>query len=118
MAKATWNGTVIAESDSGEIVVNPKSLSKNLPPPTKRVRGLDVTAHSRNFFDCVRSRSTTAANPVVMRRSHVACHAAAIAWLLQRKLTLDPKKEVFVNDDEANHARRIVQQIALSPSAA
>jgi hypothetical protein len=40
-----------------------------------------------------------------MRRSHIACHAAAIAWILQRKLTIDPVKEVFVNDDEANLLR-------------
>ena len=40
-----------------------------------------------------------------MRRSHIACHAAAIAWILQRKLTIDPVKEEFVNDPEANLLR-------------
>ena len=37
-----------------------------------------------------------------MRRSHIACHAAAIAWILQRKLKLDPVKEEFIDDPEAN----------------
>jgi hypothetical protein len=36
---------------------------------------------------------------------HIACHAAAIAWILQRKLKLDPVKEVFVGDEEANLMR-------------
>jgi predicted dehydrogenase len=94
----------VETGDEGEIVVQPESLEKELPPKEKRVRGLDVTAHARNFFDCVRSRSVTAANPDVMRRSHIACHAAAIAWILNRKLKLDPVKEEFI-DDEANLLR-------------
>jgi hypothetical protein len=40
-----------------------------------------------------------------MRRSHIACHAAAIAWILRRKLTLDPVKEAFIGDEEANLMR-------------
>jgi len=95
----------VETGDEGEIVVEPKSLARELPDKTKRVRGLDVTAHSRNFFDCIRSRKPTAANPDVMRRSHVACHAAALAWVLHRKLKLDPVKEVFINDEEANRMR-------------
>ena len=68
--------------------------------------GIDVQAHSRNFFDCVKSRKPTAANPEVMRHSHIACHAAALSWLLGRKLALDPERELFIDDDEANRLRR------------
>jgi predicted dehydrogenase len=95
----------VETGDEGEIVVEPASLQKELPPAERRVRGLDVGAHSRNFFDCIRSRDATAANPDVMRRSHIACHAAAIAWILQRTLKLDPVKEEFIGDDEANRLR-------------
>ena len=95
----------VETGDSGEIVAQPDSLQNELPRKEKRVRGLDVTAHSRNFFDCVRSRGATAANPDVMRRSHIASHAAAIAWILQRKLKLDPVKEQFIDDAEANRLR-------------
>jgi hypothetical protein len=95
----------VETGDEGEVVVHPESLARELPEQTKRVRGLDVTAHSRNFFDCIRTRKPTAANPDVMRRSHVACHAAAIAWVLGRKLKLDPAKEEFVGDAEANRLR-------------
>ena len=40
-----------------------------------------------------------------MRHSHIACHAAALAWQLGRKLKFDPAQEAFVGDDEANNLR-------------
>lgn len=95
----------VETGDSGEVVVTPESLQKEIPEASKRVRGLDVSAHSRNFFDCIRSRGTTNANPDVMRRSHIACHAAAIAWILKRPLKLDPVEEEFIDDPEANLLR-------------
>ena len=91
--------------DSGGIVTEPASLANELPQLPEKTAGLDVTAHSRNFFDCIKSRRPTAANPEVMRHSHIACHAAALSWMLNRKLKLDPEKESFVNDDEANSLR-------------
>lgn len=95
----------VETGDSGEIEVHPASLKKEVPELAEKVDGLDVTAHARNFFDCMRSRGVTAANETVMRRSHIACHAAALSWLLQRRLKLDPKTESFVGDDEANRLR-------------
>ncbi|MEZ6127312.1 MAG: Gfo/Idh/MocA family oxidoreductase [Planctomycetaceae bacterium] len=95
----------VETGDEGEIVASSEELQTQLPNAEKRVRGLDVSAHARDFFDCIRTRGTTAANPDVMRRSHIACHAAAIAWILNRKLTIDPVKEEFVNDDAANLLR-------------
>jgi predicted dehydrogenase len=94
--------------DSGGIEVKPTSLKAELKGlGDKPERGLDVGAHSRNFFDCIKSRGLPAANSQVMRRSHIACHAAALAWLLKRKLRLDPVKEEFVGDDEANSLRSL-----------
>jgi predicted dehydrogenase len=95
----------VETGDSGEIEVDPPSLKKEIPELAEKANGLDVTAHARNFFDCMRTRGETAANPDVMRRSHIACHAAALAWLLGRKLRIDPDREVFVDDDEANRLR-------------
>lgn len=95
----------VETGDSGEIVVDSESLRKELPQNMKRVRGLDVSSHARDFFDCIRTRNATAANVDVMRRSHIACHAAAIAWILGRTLTIDPVKEEFVGDEEANRMR-------------
>lgn len=94
----------VETGDEGEIVASSAALRKELAQ-TKRVRGLDVTAHARNFFDCVKSRKQTICNPTVMRRSHIACHAAALSWILNRKLTIDPDTETFINDDDANRLR-------------
>jgi predicted dehydrogenase len=92
----------VETGDSGEMVVEPESLARSLPDAEKRVRGLDVEAHARNFFDCMKTRQPTACNSSVMRHSHIACHAAALSWILGRKLRLDPTTETFVDDDEAN----------------
>ncbi len=99
----------VETGDSGEIVCKPESLAREIEQ-TKRVRGLDVSAHARDFFDCVKNRKQPVCNPMVMRRSHVACHAAALSWILQRKLTIDPKTERFVDDDEANGLQRRPQR--------
>lgn len=92
----------VETGDSGEIVATPESLQKETPEASKRVAGLDVTAHARNFFDCMRTRTKPVANQDVMRRSHIACHAAAISWILGRKLVIDPKTEKFVGDPQAD----------------
>ncbi len=94
----------VETGDSGQIVVQPRSLQAELPR-YKRVRGLDVMDHARNFFDCVKSRRQPVTNALVMRRSHVACHAAALSWILGRKLRLNPAKEEFIHDAEANRLR-------------
>lgn len=94
----------VETGDSGEIIVKPGALNADIEN-TKRVRGLDVSAHARNFFDCVKSREPAVCNSTVMRRSHIACHAAALSWILQRKLIFNPLKEVFIQDDEANRLR-------------
>ncbi len=95
----------VETGDEGEIVASSPALQKELAS-IQRVRGLDVTAHARNFFDCIKSREQTTCNATVMRRSHVACHAAALAWILNRTLVIDPETETFQDDDEANRLRQ------------
>ncbi|HWB11246.1 MAG TPA: Gfo/Idh/MocA family oxidoreductase [Pirellulales bacterium] len=95
----------VETGDSGEIEVSSAALKAEVDKPGKKVAGLDVSAHARNFFDCIRSRDETAANAHVMRRSHISCHAAAMSWILKRPLKFDPVKEEFVDDDEANRLR-------------
>lgn len=93
----------VETGDSGEIV-----LSENLAKKQKKsftTNGLSPVGHGRNFFDCVRSRAKTVCNQDVMRKSHITCLAAQLSWQLGRKLTLDPVKEEFVNDEEANRNR-------------
>jgi hypothetical protein len=40
-----------------------------------------------------------------MQRPHVACHAAALAWVLGRRLRLGPAKEELGGDAEADRLR-------------
>jgi predicted dehydrogenase len=66
--------------------------------------------HVRNFFDCVKSRQQTVANPEVMHRSMSTVHAANICMWLKRDLFYDPVKEEFLNDAEANRLRSRAQR--------
>jgi predicted dehydrogenase len=97
----------VETGDNGGVEIQPEGLKarlKDLPAGTPD-SGLDVGAHARNWLDCIKSREKPAANAEVMRRSHVACHAAAASWILGRKLEFDPVKEAFVNDEEADGLR-------------
>ena len=62
-------------------------------------------SHVRDFFDCVKSRRQTVANPEMMHRSMTTVHAANICMWLKRDLRYDPVKEEFINDAEANRLR-------------
>jgi hypothetical protein len=59
-------------------------------------------SHVRDFFNCIKSRRLTVANPEVMHRSMSTVHAANICMWLKRDVKYDPIKEEFVNDPEAN----------------
>jgi predicted dehydrogenase len=93
----------VETGDTGRIAVSLDSLRAELPAPT--IRGTSTQTHVRDFFNCIKSRGRTAANADVMRKSHIACHAAAIAWKLGHKLSFDPVTETFIGDEEANRMR-------------
>jgi predicted dehydrogenase len=99
----------VETGDAGATDLSDESLRAEVPAPEKTIKGLDVSLHARDFFDAVKSRKPTVCNADVMRKSHVACHAAAIAWMLGRKLSFDPAREAFITptgmDDEANGLR-------------
>ena len=61
--------------------------------------------HVRDFFDCIRSRRLTVANPDVMLRSMSICLAADICEQLKRNLKFDLRTAEFVGDPEANRLR-------------
>ncbi len=62
-------------------------------------------SHVRDYFNCIKSRRLTVANPVMMHRSMSTVHAANICMWLKRDMKFDPVKEEFVNDPEANRLR-------------
>lgn len=61
--------------------------------------------HVRDFFDCIRSRRATVANPEVMYRSMNICLAADICERLKQNLKFDLSKAEFVGSSEANRMR-------------
>ena len=62
-------------------------------------------SHVRDFFNCVKSRRLTVANPVVMYRTMSTVHAANICMWLKRNMKFDPNKAEFISDPEANRLR-------------
>jgi len=95
----------VEAGDSGKIVSSREDLIKK--SDSGEVFGTDATQHIREFIECVRSRKAPASDARITRHGHVACHAAAIAWKLGRKLQFDPASETFIGDDEANSMRKI-----------
>ena len=98
----------VEAGDMGKIAASKEALLAGRMPP--EIGGTDPTKHVREFIDCVKSRAKPSCNSTVARYGHIACHAAAIAWKLGRKLRFDPASERFVDDAEANtmldHPRR------------
>ena len=93
----------IETGDSGKFAIFPESLRTERTVFTRR--GTDPATHIRNFLDSVKTRTPAHANSDVAAQSHVACHAAYIAWQLGRTLKFDPVKEEFSGDEEANRMR-------------
>ena len=64
----------------------------------------------RDFLDAVKTRGQTLADAEVGHRTASLGHLGHIAIQLGRKLKLDPDKERFLGDDEAN------KMLALPPA--
>ncbi len=93
----------VEAGDSGRVEVYPGSLREGIPLVSDK--GTSPGRHVRQFLDCVKSRARPAAYASVVAQSHVACHAAYIAWQLGRTLKFDPVREEFAGDEEANRMR-------------
>lgn len=93
----------VEAGDFAKIAATPATLLDRAKPSD--TAGTDPVWHVRNFLDCVKSRAATSSNSRNTRSSHLACHAAAIAARLGRKLTFDPTTETFIGDEEANRLR-------------
>ncbi len=92
----------VETGDTGQIALSDNLKSEHR---TFTERGTHPGKHVRDFLDCVKSRSAPRSHAGAACQSHIACHAAYIAWQLGRKLRFDPAKEEFVGDSEANRMR-------------
>ncbi len=78
----------------------PEILSE--PLKERRVTLPVSNNHMGNFFDSVRSRKPPICEAEIGHRSVSVCHLGVIALRLGRKLSWDPDKETFVDDQEAD----------------
>ncbi|MHC4442663.1 MAG: Gfo/Idh/MocA family protein [Planctomycetota bacterium] len=87
----------------GELLqADPPELLKGCPPKIKAPALGEGVDHTKNFFDCMRSRKLPNADVETAHRSTTVCTLMNICRDLGRKLHWDPKGERFVNDAEAN----------------
>lgn len=93
----------VEAGDGRRVLLHPESLREEAPPFDEV--GTSPKSHIRDFLDCVKSRRQPRANASVACQSHIACHAAYIAWQLGRTLRFDPAKDEFAGDEEANRMR-------------
>lgn len=93
----------VETGDSGRFACSPDSLRSEIAIP--QMRGTDPTNHVNEFLECVRSRAKSSADASVAAQSHIACHAATIAWRLDETLRFDPSKNEFIDHPLANRYR-------------
>ena len=93
----------VEAGDSGKLVLSSPELLAGRK--VAEIGGYPATFHVRDFLDCVKTRSQPKGSAQTACYSHIACHAAAIAWKLGRKLKFDPVNEMFIGDKEANRLR-------------
>ena len=68
--------------------------------------------HVRNLLDCVKSRAETISNIDTSVQGDIICQISDIAIRLEQKLKWDPKREHFLNSEEAN---RMLKRAMRSP---
>lgn len=90
----------VETDDTGDISVSSPRLLDSRKIATEN--WMRPVAHPAEFIACVKSRHPTTAPADSLHFTHVACHAATIAYHLNRELTFDPAKLAFANDSVAN----------------
>jgi len=89
------------EVSRDHLVAWPEELIKQKIGPNE-IHLYESKNHQDNFLECIRTRERPASDAEVGCRSVTVCHLGNIAYWLQRPLRWDPKKERFLNDQEAD----------------
>ncbi|MDH4239182.1 MAG: Gfo/Idh/MocA family oxidoreductase [Phycisphaerae bacterium] len=97
--------------DRAGINAHPKELLSTEFGPDE-IRLDNSGNHVRNLLDCVKSRAETISNVDAAVQGDIICQISDIAIRLEQKLKWDPKKERFLNSDEAN---RMLKRAMRSP---
>lgn len=95
-----WYGT------EGMILFSKRGEGKVYGPKNKLIAEftgkIDLRAHHRNFFDCIRDGGRPAADIEIGHLSSSLCHLGNIATRTGRTLNFDPKTETIAGDKEAS----------------
>ncbi len=93
----------VETGDSGRMMVGPESLLSENKVCSEG--GTSAVSHVKDFLHCVKTRRTTRSHPKAVAQSHIASHAAYIAWQLGAELEYNPLTNEFRNNAEANRMR-------------
>lgn len=106
---------ILFEGDQGRILVNRGKLEgapvNALTEADNRelderiiqlCKGKQPGNHMKNFFECRQDGGLPISDVYSHHRTMTACHLCNINLMLGRDLQWDPKREQFVDDDEAN----------------
>lgn len=105
--KTGAHGTVFEGSEGwihvrrGYLDAHPKSLLQSQIGPGE-IQLYKSNDHVRNFLDCVKSKAETICPVDAAVKVDTVCHLSDIATRLECKLTWDPGRELFVNNNTAN----------------
>jgi hypothetical protein len=83
------------------IWAEPKSLLTSVIGKDE-IHLIESPDHQRNFLDAIKTRKRTICPVDVAVRTDTICHLTDICTRLGRKLRWDPKREDFVEDDQAS----------------
>ena len=95
----------------GGLTAHPKELLSTEFGPNE-IQLVKSGNHVRNLLDCVKTRTETISNVDAAVQGDIICQISDIAIRLEQKLKWDPKKERFLNSDEAN---RMLKRAMRSP---
>ena len=85
----------------GGLTAHPKELLSTEFGPNE-IQLVKSGNHVRNLLDCVKTRTETISNVDAAVQGDIICQISDIAIRLEQKLKWDPKKERFLNSNEAN----------------
>ena len=106
--KWEWNNAIHFVGTEGEIKVQRKKIETTPISLKDKVIGetekhvYKSENHYKDFLDAMRNRSKPICDVEIGHRTASVCNIGNIAYRLNRSLKWDPKKEIFIDDKEAN----------------
>ena len=106
--KWDWNNAIHFVGTEGEIKVQRKKIETTPVSLKDKIIGetekhvYKSENHYKDFLDAMRNRNKPICDVEVGHRTASVCNIGNIAYRLNRSLKWNPKKEIFINDKEAN----------------